>query len=538
MIVLGIGGSTHDFGACVVVDGKVSFAVEEERLSRIKHHSLERLRVPRMRLRSVDYCLREIGATLDDVDLVVANDLVYRGALRGLPAVVPVNHHLSHAALVSYTSPRAVQAILVVDGFGSMRDGHAETVSYFVTGDDRVPRPVHRETNRVRRRSADRPFSWKNFDFVEHSLGELYSFVTESIGFGLHDAGKTMGLAPYGSERLVADMRRITGSDPAGRVRFDAAARGELAELIAVELAGEQGWKPRADVARGMQAVLEEALLRRVHDLHRRTGRDALAVGGGVFLNSVANRRIREEGPFRDFYVHGATGDSGTAIGAALYAYHRHTGELPCGEEPVYLGRSYPRAEILAALRVSAAVAWTEGGDVCARAAAVLADGGIVGWFQGRSEFGPRALGNRSILADPGRPGMKDRINSVVKHREGFRPFAPAILGARQAEVLDTAAPSGFMCVNGTVRESARRDFAAATHIDGSARYQTVTERTNPRFHELISRFEALTGVPGLLNTSFNDNEPIVETPGEAIECFLGSDIDCLVVEDFFVTRR
>ncbi|MFI9503342.1 carbamoyltransferase [Nocardia sp. NPDC052566] len=538
MIVLGIGGSTHDFSACVLVDGQVRIAVEEERLSRIKHHSLERLRVSDMRLRSVDYCLREIGATLDDVDLVIANDLVYRGALRSLPAVTSINHHLSHAALVSYLSPQARQAILVVDGFGSMRGGKAETVSYFVTDEDRVPRLIHRETNRVRRIHADRPFSWQNFDFVEHSLGELYSFVTEGIGFGLHDAGKTMGLAPYGSERLVEEFHRIIDVDPIGRVRFDDVTRAELGLLIAAEPAATEEWKHQADVARAVQAVLEEALLRRVRDLHRRGERDALAVGGGVFLNSVANQRIRDEGPFDDCYLHGATGDSGTAIGAALYGYHQHTGKLPDTEELIYTGRRYARDETLAALRAAAGVDWLEDEDVCARAAGVLAGGGVVGWFQGRSEYGPRALGNRSILADPSRPEMKDRINSVVKHREGFRPFAPAILGARQAEVLDTSARSVYMCVNGKVRDDARPRFAAATHVDASARYQTVTERTNPRFHELITRFEALTGVPGLLNTSFNDSEPIVETPGDAIACFLGSDIDCLVLDNFFVTKR
>lgn len=538
MIVLGIGGSTHDFSACLLVDGEVRVAVEEERLSRIKHHSLERLHVPDMRLRAVDYCLNEIGATLDDVDLVIANDLVYRGALRGLPKVMPINHHFSHAALVSYLSPDEVQAILVVDGFGSIRNGRAETVSCFVTKEDRVPRLIHRETNPVHRVSAEKPFSWKNFDFVEHSLGELYTFVTQAIGFGLHDAGKTMGLAPYGSDRLVAEFQRITDVDPIGRVRFDHATRKELGQLITAERAAEDDWKQRADVARGVQAVLEESLLRRVHYLHRWTGHRALAVGGGVFLNSVANQRIRAEGPFRDFYLHGATGDSGTAIGAALYGYHLRTGKLPRRTDLIYTGCSYARTETLEALRAQDRVRWTEGADVCAEAAAVLAGGGVVGWFQGRSEFGPRALGNRSILADPSRPEMKDRINSVVKHREGFRPFAPAILRTRQADVLDTAAPSEYMCINGAVRDTARQHFVAATHVDFSARYQTVTERTNPRFHELISHFEALTGVPGLLNTSFNDDEPIVETPAEAIACFLGSDINCLVIDDFFVTKR
>ncbi|MBP2471925.1 carbamoyltransferase [Crossiella equi] len=537
MIVLGIGGSTHDFSACALVDGRVRVAVEEERLSRIKHHSLDRLQVADMALRSVQYCLTEIGATLADVDLVVANDLVMRAALRSLPEVRKVNHHLSHAALVSYLSPHEEQAVLVVDGFGSMADGRAETVSYFEHGPDRRPHLVHRETGRVRRHDQDRPFSWKNFDFVENSLGELYSFVTQGIGFALHDEGKTMGLAPCGTTRLVEEFLRIAEVGATGGVRFDEAAREELGKLMAAERAAEDSWAVRADLARGVQAVLEESLLRRVADLRERTGKQALAVGGGVFLNSVVNARIRREGPFEGFFLHGATGDSGTAIGAALLGYHQETGQLPERGDLVYTGREYGREEVLAALRAVPGLTWTEGEDVCARAAAVLARGGVVGWFQGRAEFGPRALGNRSILADPSRPGMKDRINSVVKHREGYRPFAPAVLAERQSEVLDTAEPSWYMCVNADVREAFRDRFTAASHVDGSARYQSVTPERNARFHELITRFEALTGVPGLLNTSFNDSEPIVETPADAIACFRHSEIDALVLNEFFVER-
>ena len=538
MIVLGIGGSTHDFSACVVVDGRVRVAVEEERLSRIKHHSLDRLGLADMTLRSVDYCLREVGATIDDVDLVVANDLVFRGVLRSLPKPVLVNHHLSHAALVGYLSPRPEQAIMVVDGFGSMSGGRAETVSFFTTGADREPALVYHEHNRVRRVAEDRPFSWKNFDYVENSVGELYSFVTGGIGFGLHDEGKTMGLAPYGSERLVDEFLRITEVDPIGRIRFDDRTRAELGGLIADEVAREEGWVRRADVARGVQAVLERSLTRRLADLHRRTGRSAVAVGGGVFLNSVANRLLREEGPFEDFYLHGATGDSGTAIGAALLGYHRRSGRVPRAEDVVYTGRRYTRAEVVDAIRAAPGVDWTESDDACARAAGVLAAGGVVGWFQGRSEFGPRALGNRSILADPSRPEMKERINAIVKHREGFRPFAPAVLGGRQGEVLDTAEPSWYMCVNARVRDDAKDALTSACHVDLSARYQTVTPHSNARFHELIERFTALTGVPALLNTSFNDNEPMVESPADAVACFLATEMDCLVIDDFIVTRR
>lgn len=539
MIVLGIGGSTHDFGAALVVDGQVSVAVEEERLSRIKHHSLEQLSIADMRLRSVDYCLAAIGARVEDVDVIVANDLVFRGVLRSLPRVRMIKHHLAHVALALYLTPEEDPAVLVVDGFGSIAGDRAETVTYGVMDQDGMPRVVHREAEAIHRLDPGRPFSWKNYDFVENSLGELYTFVTTGIGFGIHDAGKTMGLAPYGSGRLVSRFAELVPVEESGRVRFDPRVRRELGQLIEAERdAGSDRWEGRAELALGVQAVLERALSRRAADVHRLTGRSALTVGGGVFLNSVANGLIRDNGPFSAFWLHGATSDSGTAVGAALLAYHQETGRSPARQDALYTGRRYSRAQALAALRGVPDIDWTDSDDATGQAADVLAAGGVVGWFQGRSELGPRALGNRSILADPRRPEMKDRINEVVKHREGFRPFAPSILQERQPELLECAATSLYMCVNAQVRPDRRHLLGAACHVDGSARYQTVTQGSNPRFHELIRKFADRTGVPALLNTSFNDNEPIVETPEDAVRCFRSSDIDCLVIDDIVVTRR
>lgn len=539
MIVLGIGGSTHDFGAALIEDGEVRVAVEEERLSRIKHHSLERLGVGDLRLRSVDYCLTAAGLTLDDVDVIVANDLVFRGVLRGLPGVRTVNHHLAHAALALYLSPDPDPAVLVVDGFGSIADDRAQTVTYFVAGPDGRPEAVHQETERLHRLDPARPFSWKNYDFVENSLGEFYGFVTTGIGFGMHDAGKTMGLAPYGSGRLVERFAELVAVEPSGRIRFDPAVRRRLGELVVAERdTGDDPWAGRAELARGAQSVLERSLAARAADIHRRTGRTALTVGGGVFLNSVANALIRDEGPFGSFWLHGAAGDSGTAVGAALLAYHEASGQLPARRPVLYTGRSYSRAEALAALGGVEGLRWSDGSDAVDHAVGVLAGGGVLGWFQGGSELGPRALGNRSILADPSRAEMKDRINAVVKHREGFRPFAPSVLAERQGEILASTAQTLSMCVNAQVRPEQVHAVRAACHVDGSARYQTVTRESNPRFHELIRRFAERTGVPALLNTSFNDNEPIVESPRDAVRCFLSSDIDCLVIDDLVVTRE
>ena len=536
MIVLGIGGSTHDFSACLVVDGVVAVAVEEERLSRIKHHSLEQLAIGEFRLRAVDYCLDALDLTLGDVDVIVANDLVHRGALRGLRDVRKVDHHLSHAALVSYLCPDPDLALLVIDGFGSMKSNEAEIVSYFVAGNDRWPRLVHREYGAVRRLDPSRPFSWKNFDVVDDSLGELYSWVTRRIGFGLHDEGKTMGLAPLGSDALTEQLQETVRLDSIGGVRFDATTRAALDELMPIPPEQGEDWCVRADYARAAQDLLELALLRRANDLCDRTGARNIGLGGGVFLNSAANRRILREGPFSGIALHGATGDSGTAIGAALLAYADMTGRTPEPGVVVYTGREYDDRQIRDELQQTSGIEWHEG-DPTDRAARALATGQIVGWFQGGSEFGRRALGNRSILADPGAAGMKDRINRVVKHRESFRPFAPSVLIERQAEVLDSATEGFFMCVNAQVRPEILNRLECATHIDGSARYQSVGPETNIRYHRLMTRFAEITGTPALLNTSFNDSEPIVETPKEALASFLRTDIDCLAIGDHFVTK-
>ncbi|MFB6394238.1 carbamoyltransferase [Polymorphospora lycopeni] len=543
MRVLGIGGSVHDFSCCLVEDGRVVAAVEEERISRVKYHPLGRISVDQMRLRSVDYCLDMAGLTIDDIDHVVANDLVFPAMLRGLPRVERINHHLSHAAACYLVSPHREAAILVIDGFGSFSADGAETVSYF-TGSGADITLELRHHGVVRRKRQDAPFSWRNFDFVEDSLGVFYSHVTDLLGFGAYEEGKTMGLAAYGGTGFVAAFDDLVRMRDDGTIVYrrrerDAVARFVSSRLRSAGTGDRDDFRTRADIAHATQLILERAVLRHATLLHERTGADTLCASGGVFMNCAANYRLVTEGPFREVFIHGASGDNGTGIGAALYGYHRTSGlpRTPTHDPVIYTGRSYDETECRAALtRRRGEVRFHRSDDPPRDAAVLLSRGNVTGWFQGGSEFGARALGNRSILADPRKPGMKDRINAMVKGREAFRPFAPSVLAERQHEYFDLRLDSPYMCVNAHALGGGAT-VPAVTHVDGSARFQTVGPAVNPAYHALLREFARLTGVGVLLNTSFNEREPIVESPDQALDCFLRTDMDCLVLGPFVVTK-
>jgi carbamoyltransferase len=542
MNVLGIGGSVHDFSCCLVVDGTVVVAIEEERLSRVKYHPLGRISTDQFRLRGIQYCLDAAGLTLDDVDQVVGNDLIFPAVLRGLPDVRSINHHLSHAASSFYLSPHAEAAVLVMDGFGSMADGRAETASHFLAGDDGI-RLLHRDTGAVVREDQRLPFSWANFDFVEDSAGVLYSHVTDLIGFGEYEEGKTMGLAAYGKAGDAAELGHIVLVDDEGRIRFGRAERDALdavhRAMMAAARTDADVFAVRAAFAAAVQSLLEEVVLRQARSIHERTGADALCVSGGVFMNCPANYRLVTEGPFREVFLHGACGDNGTAIGAALHGYHTGSGlpRTPMTRPVTYTGRTYGEDDHVRALEKHPdRLVFRRSPDIAAETAEVLAAGGVVGWFQGGSEFGARALGNRSILADPRDPGIKDKLNLVVKGREAFRPFAPSVLFERQGEYYDITVESTHMCLNAMSRADGP-PLPGVTHVDGSARIQSVRADVNPLYHRLISRFAELTGVGVVLNTSFNEREPIVETPEQAVDCFLRTDIDRLALGPFMVSK-
>lgn len=594
MYILGI-SRHHDSAAALLRDGEVVALAEEERFNRQKHYG-------GFPTRAIQYCLDEAGITLGEVDHVayfwqrwpeLINGLrhfvryapgtfdVFRrdgaaasSAAKGMRATVSgdgaqshfddydvggalllhtlrtftlpktlreelgytgplklkvhlVDHHLAHAASAFISSPFDEAAILSLDGIGS--DGTSTLLA--------VGRGTGiRELRRVK---------------FPHSLGAFYSVVTEYLGFyPTCDEGKVMGLAPFGTDRYVEQFRRMIHLGPEGTYKLDLSwfehhrtGKHRVSRTF-LDMFGPPRPRTRApveqhyaDVAYALQYTLEETGLHIARWLQQKTGLTSLCVAGGVALNSVMNGRILLETPFTDFFAPPAASDAGTALGAALYV-SACTLDLPRrGGNYIYLGPDFGAAEIEAALRRSG-LTYSRPDDVARHAAARIADGKIIGWFQGRMECGPRALGNRSILADPRSHESKPRLNEKVKHREPFRPFAPSALQERAGEYFVSDYPSPVMLLVFDVLEHKRHEVPAITHVDGTARVQTVSKEDNPTYWRLIKCFEELTGVPMVVNTSFNDNdEPIVCTPDDAIRCFLKTDLDGLAIGPFWVEK-
>lgn len=554
--VLGISAFYHDAAACLLRDGQIVLAVEEERLSRIKHdHAYPD--------RAIAACLDAAGITSADLDAVVfyektlpklerqldtwlrgfprsltsfvrsmsrwldgridlARWLAKRGGFRG--EILFSEHHLSHAAFAFFSSPFDEAGVLVVDGVGEW----ATTSVWSASSSGLVPE--------------------REIRFPD-SLGLFYSVVTAHLGFRVNeDEYKVMGLAAYGEDTYrdaMAALLPFAGDsafrlsrdfvDPAGRERL---ARPALDRLLGPPRAPGGSIDDRhRNLARSAQVRLEEALLRIEATLPEGL---PLCLAGGVALNGAANALLAKQRPL---FVPFAPGDSGAAIGAAYVGWHLAGlgGERPTRPRATpFLGPSFDRAACSEAARAAGLVAHPLadlGGD--AHVADALATGAIVGLFDGRMEFGPRALGGRSILADPRRAETRDVVNARIKHREAFRPFAPAILEERVADYFEDARPVPFMQQILTVRPERRADIAAVVHVDGTGRLQTVSAADLPRFHALIAAFEARTGVPVLLNTSFNvAGEPIVCSPADACQCFVAADLDALVLGDLWIEKK
>ncbi len=556
-VIVGISAHYHDSACCLIRDGVLVAAAEEERFTRIKHDA----GIP---ARAFRYCLGEARVTIDDITCVAYYENPVKKAARqlwaGLPDVLTdprrrfridpgraeadikqslgydgpvefVEHHLSHAASAFFFSGYPEAALLTVDGVGEWA-----TTTYGHAAGDLIDL----------------------FEEVEfpHSLGLLYSGITGYLGFDVNDAEyKVMGLAPYGEPRYADRVRKLVEVQAGGQYRLDMSYFDYLGRdrMYSDRLCQLFGQPPRVaeselsqfhkDVASSVQVVLEEILLEKVRYLHRRHPGDHLCMAGGVALNCVANGRIHREGPFANLFVQPAASDAGGALGAAAVACVRRTGSRPSTEplRHVYLGPSYSNQQVSQLIHNSplreAVLDYTGDQPGLIRATVErLADGKVIGWFQGRMEFGARALGARSILADPRRPEMRDRINALVKMREAFRPFAPAVLQSKMSEHFDLPYPSPYMLE--TCRVTSPLSLPAVTHVDGSARVQTVGKDANPRFHALLVEFDRLTDCPILLNTSFNlRGDPIVLDPVDAIWTFAISNIDTLVIEDYVVDR-
>jgi carbamoyltransferase len=540
MNALGINAVFHDPASALVVDGAIVAAAEEERFTRRKHGKpcvpFSTWELPE---ESARWCLRSAGLEPSDVDAVaysydpslapgVNGDVTTDGweplrtlyaerAPRFLATALPgldpdrvhfVPHHVAHAASAAFASPFATCAVLVVDGRGE------RTSSLAGRFDGEHLDVLHTQS-------------------LPDSLGLFYEEATEHLGFRRSsDEYKVMALAAYGEPTSLPALRRLVRPNADGGFTCEPVAWEDLAPRAAD---GRWG-AAQANLAASVQRRLEEMLLALAERLHDETGERCLVLAGGVALNCVANTVLHEQGPFEEVWVQPAAGDAGTALGAAL-AVAASEGDRVGPMRSAALGRSFTSAEVRAALD-EAKVPYDERDDIPHAVAAALAEDAIVAWFQGRSEFGPRALGHRSLLAHPGRPENLDRLNAV-KGRESFRPVAPMVLADRAAELFDGGPlPSPFMLFTHRVRPEWRDRIPAVVHVDGTARVQTVDAADEPLVASLLTEFDRLTGLPVVVNTSLNTRgRPMVDDPVDALECFGSSPVDLLAIERFLVRR-
>lgn len=571
MFVLGLSFYYHDSAAALIHDGVVVAAGEEERFSRVKHDN-------RFPSRAVEFCLDRAGIRIEDVDWVVfyekpfikferllqtafatfprshrvfresmrrwiSDKLWIKPLIRDRLRIAPkrilfCDHHMSHAAASFFCSPFEEAAIITVDGAGEWSTG--------TVGVGRGTQIDLREESRF-----------------PHSLGLLYSAFTAYCGFEVNEGEyKLMGMAPYGQPRYVDRVKKMVeiGADGSYWLDLDHFAFHYSPDnTLSPKFSKVMGREPRdpklsdksldpfyCDVAASIQTVTEEILIRLARSLQQRTGLENLCLSGGVALNSVANAKILRDAGFRRIYVPPAPGDDGGAIGAALWAYHHLLGKprVPALGH-AYLGSEYSESQIGDFLLEHgiAATQIEEDERFYDRVVEDLLAGKVCGWMRGRFEWGPRALGARSIIADPRRAEMKDIVNAKIKFREAFRPFAPSVLAERCEEFFELPDamdhyPARFMLYVVPVVEAKREVIPAITHVDGSGRLQTVRRETNPAYHRVIEKFGEATGVPVILNTSFNlKGEPIVETPLNAFNTFTRSEMDVLYLGNFVVER-
>jgi carbamoyltransferase len=567
MNILGLNAFHGDASAAVLCDGQLLAAIEEERLNRIKHWA-------GMPVLAAKACLEE--AQPDHIAIsrnpkVHLTDKLLRAALRprqwlnlssratnsvriarvgevlAAEGIVSrhtrpvhfVEHHRAHLASAFFASPFDKAAVISVDGFGdfsSVMWGMGKANNIEVRGSVSFP----------------------------HSLGIFYTAFTQFLGFPKYgDEYKMMGLSAYGEPRFAEQVRRVVHTEgDQCRLNLDYFTHhtkgvemtwygGEpsLGAVFSHRMEEEFGDPriPRSeirqkdmDLAASVQLVLEENYFALLNFVQKQTDAAAVCLAGGVALNCVANGMIFERTNFRDVYIQPAAHDAGTAIGAALYVQHQELKLPRCFEmRHVYYGPEYSDSDVLHEIESSGCDyhKLTED-DLITRTVDAIAEGKIVGWFQGRMEFGPRALGNRSILADPRRKDMKEILNSRIKYREPFRPFCPSILAERVGQYFETDYPSPFMVMAYKIKPKQRERIPAVTHGDGTGRLQTVEREVNPRYWKLIHKFEEVTGVPVLLNTSFNENEPIVQTPAQAIDCFLRTRMDVLSIGGFILHKE
>jgi len=580
LIILGLNAFHADSAAALVRDGILLAAAEEERFRRIKHWA-------GFPIEALKFCLQQGGITLAEVDHVAINQdnranflrkCIYaasnrlnpklllerinvRRSRKGIPHLLEeslpgqkfrgtfhkIEHHVAHLSSAFHVSPFDDALVLSVDGFGDFSSAawglaHGSQIDVM---------------SRV---------------YFPHSLGIFYQAVTQHLGFPHYgDEYKVMGLAPYGRPKFLEQMRQIVRLTSDGSFELDLQFFRHHKERIAFQWSDgsphfddlfssalEALLGPRRaeadpledhhrDLAHSAQLMYEEAFFHILANAHKVTGATNLALAGGCAMNSVANGKIRRVTPFKRVYVQSAAGDAGGAIGAAFAVWQMLSGRRTFIMDHAYWGPEFTEDDISFALaehRTSIENAGcmvqkiADTSDLCHRAATAVSEGKVVGWFQGKMEWGPRALGNRSIICDPRRADMKAILNDKIKKRESFRPFAPSVLDRAVSEWFEEDDDVPFMMQVFQIRKEKRAQIPAVTHVDGSGRLQTVHKNTNPRYYALIEQFELLTGVPMVLNTSFNENEPLVCQPKEALDCFLRTNMDVLVLGNVMITRQ
>jgi carbamoyltransferase len=580
-LILGINAFHADAAAALIRDGRILSAAEEERFRRIKHWA-------GFPSEAIAWCLADAGVRLADVDHVAINSLPSAHRLRKIAYTLRnrpdprfllqrwrnkreradlasqladafpgqqiraqlhfVEHHRAHLASAFYASPYEEAAVVSVDGFGDFASGawgHGEGTQ--LTLSDQI--------------------------WFPHSLGAFYTAITQYLGFPNYgDEYKVMGLAPYGTPKVIEAMRQIVRLKPDGTYRLDLRffrhaterlphqwSHGSpvvgvhwtpaLEDLLGPARRPDEPLEPRHhDIARSAQAMYEEAFFHLLRAVHAARPVERLCIAGGCGANSVANGKVTVATAFREVFVQAAAGDAGGALGAALDVWHQLGGARSAPMANAYLGSRPGLGEVAALLAAPTTRAALEGAHcsvetpaeeaLCQQVAEAISEGLVIGWFEGRMEWGPRALGHRSILGDPRRADMKDILNLKIKRRESFRPFAPSVLREAVPEWFDLDGEVPFMMQVYPIRAEKRPLIPAVTHVDGTGRLQTVSEAANGRYYRLIRAFAERTGVPMLLNTSFNENEPIVCSPAQALDCFLRTRMDLLVLEDTVIRRH
>ena len=574
MYILGINAYHGDSSACLLKDGIVVCATEEERIRRIKHWA-------GFPSQAIKFCLEDEGITIEQVDYItisrdpkanfykkILHALRYSMSISAIwdrlgnskkvssvkqelanlfhlpissikAEVHNIEHHRSHIASSFFASPFKESAILSIDGFGDF------TSTITAVGSDNKFK-VLKEVN------------------YPHSLGVFYTAVTQFLGFPNYgDEYKVMGLAPYGKPKYLKELEQILKLSDDGFFKLNKKYFKHFKEGVAMDWEGgsptieslfTKDWEDlfgksrekeakleqwHIDLATSAQKFTEKVIFHLLNHLHKETGSENICITGGVAQNSVANGRILENTPFKNIYVPSAGHDAGTSIGSALFLYNQLLGNSRMPEiTSAYFGSKFNHEEIIKVLdKEGVTYTIVSDDDLFERVSDKLVDGGVVGWFQGRAEFGPRALGNRSILVDPRRKDAKDLLNEKIKRRESFRPFAPSILKEAVGEYFIQHDAVPFMEKVFDIKKEKYEQIPAVTHVDGTGRLQSVDKDVSPRYHKLISKFAEKTGVPILLNTSFNENEPIVNKPEEALACFLRTKMDMLVMENIIIER-